>query len=332
MGKLAEDMQAVLAEAQLLLSSFGSATQGSRAPERQLDFYVACFFCAAILAVNWGVRLALVQPLARVLLGGAGSRSPSRAFRAKCVKFSQAMMEFWLYGSFTVIGLYVVPRQPWIWPSKHWWIGFSSGAHAAMRDDLRCYYLLYGARYVQSCVSVLLEPRRKDFLEMQLHHIVTVAVVCISYLYGWNRIGCVVMILLDPADVPLHLAKMCKYVADARAHKQKALAKTMTFCADRAFELFAVAFFVTRILMYPYVCWSAHVEATRYFPKGLPEWTCVALLWTLYVLQCYWFFLIIKVAIRMMMTGAAEDVRSDDEDDDDDDDDDDDGEPKSKDD
>ena len=82
-----------------------------------------------------------------------------------------------------------------------------------------------------------------------------------------------------------------------------------------------VAVFVTRILMYPYVCWSAHVEATRYFPKGLPEWTCVALLWTLYVLQCYWFFLIIKVAIRMMMTGAAEDVRSDDEDDDDDDDD-----------
>ena len=61
---------------------------------------------------------------------------------------------------------------------------------------------------------------------------------------------------------------------------------------------------------------SAHVEATRYFPKGLPEWTCVALLWTLYGLQCYWFYLIIKVAVRMMATGRAEDVRSDDEDDD----------------
>ena len=68
---------------------------------------------------------------------------------------------------------------------------------------------------------------------------------------------------------------------------------------------------------YPYVCWSAHVEATRYFPKGAPEWTCVGLLWTLYALQCYWFFLIINVAIRMAVHGKAEDVRSDSEGEDD---------------
>ena len=124
------------------------------------------------------------------------------------------------------------------------------------------------------------------------------------------------MLLLDPADVPLHLAKMFKYVSDARESRDKKLAQRCTFCADRVFELFALVFLVTRIAMYPYVCWSAHVEATRYFPKGLPEWTCVALLWTLYGLQCYWFYLIIKVAVRMMATGRAEDVRSDDEDDD----------------
>ena len=39
----------------------------------------------------------------------------------------------------------------------------------------------------------------------------------------------------------------------------------------------------------------------------------MGLLWTLYALNCYWFFLIIKVAVRMMVTGNAEDVRSDDE-------------------
>ena len=109
---------------------------------------------------------------------------------------------------------------------------------------------------------------------------------------------------------------MFKYVSDARESRDKKLAQRCTFCADRVFELFALVFLVTRIAMYPYVCWSAHVEATRYFPKGLPEWTCVALLWTLYGLQCYWFYLIIKVAVRMLATGRAEDVRSDDEDDD----------------
>ena len=302
----------IRAEVVLLLNSFRSTTLGSREPSGELDFYVCCVFTVLILSLNWGVRLLLVKPMATRLLGRP--KKQSRAFKAKVIKFSQAMMEFVIYGSFTVIGLWIVPRQPWIWPSKHWWIDFSSGSHAAMRDDLRCYYLLYGARYVQGAISVLLEPKRKDFLEMQLHHLVTVAVVWISYMHGWNRIGCVVMVLLDPADVPLHVAKMFKYVADAHAAHDKSLAKTCTFCADRIFELFAVAFLVTRICMYPYVCWSAHVEATLYFPKGVPEWTCVALLWTLCALQFYWFYLIIKVAIKMMMTGKAEDVRSDDED------------------
>ena len=311
------DWPAVRAEVELLVTSFvkDEASQGSKEPNLAVDLPVAFCFTVLIFCLNWGLRLFVVKPVATRVLGGGRSR----AFRAKVTKFSQAAMECLIYGSFTVIGVLIVPRQTWIWPSKHWWIGFSSGEHGAMRDDLRCYYLLYGARYVQGALSVMLEPKRKDFVEMQIHHAVTVAVIAISYLYGWNRIGCVVMILIDPADVPLHVAKMFKYVADARARRDEKLAAVCTFCADRIFELFAVFFLVTRVCMYPYVCWSAHVEATRYFPKGLPEWTCVALLWTLYALQCYWFFLIIKVAVRMMMTGKAEDVRSDDELDDDDD-------------
>ena len=38
-------------------------------------------------------------------------------------------------------------------------------------------------------MSFLIEPKRKDFLEMLIHHTVTVAVISVSYLYGWNRIG-----------------------------------------------------------------------------------------------------------------------------------------------
>jgi ceramide synthetase len=221
-------------------------------------------------------------------------------------------MEAWIYGAFSVIGLLIVPSQPWVWPSAQWWIGFADpGApHAVMRDDLRCYYLLYAARYFQGFVTTLLEPKRKDFVEMLIHHGVTVAVCAISYWYGWNRIGVVVMVILDPADVPLHLAKLCKYTAEARVGKA---AKRWTFAADRLFELFAVMFFAMRLVLYPYVCWSAHIEATAYFPKHAAEWSCVALLEILLALQVYWFGLILKVAIRMLATGSAEDVRSDSE-------------------
>ena len=301
---------AALDEAALLLKSFTreEAELGARAPLPRLDGFVFVLFIAAQLALNWALRLIIARPLANFLL--ATPDRPTRAFRRMVVKFSQACLELLVYGSFALIGLVIVPSQPWFWPSKHWWIGFADGGHEVMRDDLRCYYLLYGARYVAGFVNVLLEPKRKDFVEMLLasRRDGGRAWAFPTYMdgIGWG----VVMLLLDPADVPLHLAKMFKYVSDARESRDKKLAQRCTFCADRVFELFALVFLVTRIAMYPYVCWSAHVEATRYFPKGLPEWTCVALLWTLYGLQCYWFYLIIKVAVRMMATGRAEDVRS----------------------
>merc|ERR1712151_1338013 len=142
------------------------------------------------------------------------------------------------------------------------------------------------------------------------HHIVTVVVIFISYVYGWNRVGVVVMVLLDPADVPLHLAKLFKYTSEVTKRR------VLQVVADRLFEAFAVVFFVTRIVLFGYVCWSAHIEATRYFPKGLPEWTCIALLYMLLFLQIFWFSLIIRVALKLLRGDGAEDPRSDDEDED----------------
>ena len=68
--------------------------------------------------------------------------------------------------------------------------------------------------------------------------------------------------------------------------------------------------------MYPYVVWSAHVEARRYFEPTGGYWTCVALLYIILGLQAYWFKLILNVAHRAIVTGNAEDVRSDEEDED----------------
>jgi len=140
---------------------------------------------------------------------------------------------------------------------------------------VRCFYIMYMARYTEEIITVCLESKRKDFAQMLLHHCLTVVLTCISYLFGWNRVGVVVM--------------------DDEGNQWV----RWQFLADRLFEIFALVFFFTRLVMYGYVCWSAHIEATRYFPKGLPEWTCVVLLYSLYFLQVYWFHLILKVAMRL---------------------------------
>jgi ceramide synthetase len=261
---------------------------------------------AGVFFVNWGLRKAVVEPLAAKLLGAKSTKS-------KVQKFAQSCMEMVFYGAFTVFGALVVPGQTWFWPSKLWWSDYKSGKMLFVTDALKAYYLLYAARYAQGIVSCLIEHKRKDFWEMQMHHIVTVSLIGISYAFGWNRVGAVVMALLDPADVPLHVAKQFKYVGDARGGKTQ---KIMQTGADIFFVVFMLLFAVMRLGLYPYVVWSSTLEGPRHFAYGTGAYACVALLFVLLGLQVYWFALIVKVAIKVVTSGAAEDVRSDDEDED----------------
>lgn len=270
------------------------ATLPKASPNTARDWPVLLIFTLGFYTCNWGLRLMVVEPLARYLGIRQGRDS---------AKFALSYMEALTYGSFTVLGLVVVPSQDFVWPSSLWWEGFANGGHEIMRSDLQCYYIMYMARYCSVLVSVLIEPKMKDFLPMLIHHSVTIMVIYVSYFYGWNRVGVVVMALLDPGDVPLHLAKLCKYIAEAGGHK---MWQTM---GDRLFELFGLVFVLTRSFCYGYVCWSAHIEASRYFDKGLPEWTCVALLYVLFALQLYWCSIIIKVVVKMIGGSRPEDIR-----------------------
>ena len=257
------------------------------------DAIIAVMYAVLIFVVNWSLRLLVIKPLLSSYLSEKMSQ-----------KFGQSVIEALFYGASFWLGYVIVLRQPWIWPSSDWWDGMKQQdpPHRYFGDDLKCYILLYMGRYLQAVVSVLIEPKRKDFIEMQIHHITTICLIGLSYNHMYNRVGVVVMLLLDPADVPLHLAKMCKYFECATA-------------ADCLFAVFLVVFFVTRLVLYPYVVWSAHIEAGRYLEYEAAEWTCVGLLYVLLVLQCYWFGLILKVLWKMITSGVIEDVRSDDEDD-----------------
>ena len=87
--------------------------------------------------------------------------------------------------------------------------------------------------------------------------------------------------------------------------------------ADIFFVVFMLLFAVMRLGLYPYVVWSSTFEGPRHFEYGAGAYACVALLYVLLGLQVYWFALILKVAIKVITSGAAEDVRSDDEDEED---------------
>jgi len=208
------------------------------------DFLVLTFFTVALGAFNWGIRILLVKPIVRRLLRTKHNQfekkiSPCR--EQKVDKFSQTAMELLFYGLFSYMNCVVFFSQKWSWPSVHWWIDYEKvdtisqySIHSYMTDTVAAYFLLYGARYTQSVLSVFIEHRRKDFIEMQIHHFVVVSLVVLAYYFGWIRIGLAIMVVQDPADVPLHAAKMLKYLGDARCPENpKNFYQVYLFCYNR---------------------------------------------------------------------------------------------------
>ena len=149
-----------------------------------------------------------------------------------------------------------------------------------MRDDLRGLYLLDTSRYFACLFSIIfLEHKRKDFKEMTTHHVATLIVTIIAYMSDHSRIGSMVKLTMDPADVPLHLAKAFNYGGKERK------SKTLQFLADRSFELFAVMFFFTRLIMFGYIMLSSTFEGRIRCNFDLVKNIGLSMLYIIYALQ-----------------------------------------------
>jgi hypothetical protein len=234
-------------------------------------------------------------------------------------KFVGSSLELVIYTGFFLAGLRLLAKQTWIWPSKLWWDETPSNA---LSVDLAFFYLAYASRYMAQFVFVLFDPRKSDFLEMQTHHVVTVTLVCLSYAYGMVRIGLIIMVVFDCADIFLHSAKLCKYCEEACDESQARARTIFASLADVLFGLFALTFFLTRICVFSYLVYSVTVESFTFmsvekdFYKGLfsvskATHVCVVLVWALCVLQWFWFNLLVKLIIKTVQGDELKDNRSD---------------------
>lgn len=298
-------IESALKEASMLIGALveliiGTSTfAAGSVPNFSVDAVVFMMFSFAIFFVLWTMRLTLIEPLTAWSLG-LGDKKVNFSL----AKFSQVFTDVIVYGLSFAVGLRVVLSQSWVWPSANWWEGYSNGDHMLMRPDFRCYYLVYTARYFQDFWSLFLHKRRKDFWQMLSHHVLTVAVGAVSYAFSFNRIGAVVMVLHDPSDVLLNGGKCLIYINNV------AKRPLYQFLTNRIFEVFAVVFFTTKIILFSYVCWSAHIESLPFFPHGVVEWSCVAFLYGLLALQFWWFGMIVKLAMNMGKDTGATDTRS----------------------
>ena len=235
-------------------------------------------------------------------------------------------------------GMYILVNSPYFkslhalwhdWPTRE-----LSGLH-------KWYYLVQFAFWLQQIVVVNIEQRRKDHWQMFSHHVITCALIFLSYGYHQTRVGNLILCLMDVVDLFLPLAKIFKYL-------------NFGWQTDVTFGVFMVTWFIARHVIYLTVCYSIwkHIpEEISYgcykggmndlqgplpVPKGWDHltqpfrnpvglvcwndnirWVFLGLLLALQVILVIWFIMILRVAYKVLSGRGAEDSRSDDEDEED---------------
>jgi ceramide synthetase len=176
--------------------------------------------------------------------------------------------------------------------------GWPIEQHAS--SEVRWYYFLSMGHYMHLFVTQFFEPKRKDWWEMFIHHIVTMLLLFFSYLVNFVRIGTVVLLCHDGSDIFLELAKLFNYL------------RFGTLC-DVTFTVFAFAFFVGRLVLYPWrVVYVAMVLGSEQVGIWRGFYIFVVLLLVLQVLHLFWFYTIVCMVYSFAITGGVEkDVRED---------------------
>ncbi len=120
--------------------------------------------------------------------------------RAKQNRFMEQVYTAIYFAIFGPLGLYVMSRTPvWYFNTVGMFEGFPHRSHEGL---FKAYYLLQASYWAQQAIvlCLLLEKPRKDFKELVGHHIVTLALIGLSYRFHFTYMGLAVYITHDISD------------------------------------------------------------------------------------------------------------------------------------
>ncbi|KAF8231881.1 longevity assurance proteins LAG1/LAC1 [Tricholoma matsutake] len=227
-----------------------------------------------------------------------GNARELRQVHRSVLRFAEQGWSFVYYSLQSALGFYVHRNLPTrIWDPTDLWRDYP---HIPLPGPVKFYYLSQTAFYTHQILILNAEARRKDHFQMMAHHVITVILMTMSYFSNFTRVGCLIMVLMDWCDIFLPLAKMIRYIDISQ------------FACDVTFGFFLISWLITRHVLFVRVIISAIIEVASLVSVSAYIAFC-SMLVALQVIQIIWFWMICRIAWRVVMGGGASDDRSDDE-------------------
>lgn len=181
--------------------------------------------------------------------------------------------------------------------------------------EVKNYYLLTLGYHLTSMYKLFRsnsKARRSDFMEMFLHHLLTIALYMVSYLTNMIKIGSIIMFLHDWADVPTAFTKF-------GVELEGKFWSTFSWCM--AFPILPLWGY-SRLYVFPFIVYYQWIApftqiAPNYLLEGhldqdrahvFPMMRYMALFLSfLQILHVYWYLLFIRALYRSWTKGDVKD-------------------------
>ena len=288
------------------------------------DFAFVAFY---IIVLSF-TREFLMQRLIRPMALYCGIRS-----RAKQNRFMEQAYTAIYFGIFGPLGLFVMSRTPvWYFNTDAMFAGFPHRTHEGI---FKAYYLLQASYWAQQAIVLCLqlEKPRKDFKELVGHHIVTLALIWLSYRFHFTYMGLAVYITHDVSDfflaVSIFSLHLLHPISKLETNSQMLqTSKTLNYLSSPVvvpyFAFFILIWiylrhYINLMILYAVLTTFRTIGpfeldwAGQQYKCSLSQWITFSLLATLQGINLFWLYFIIKIALNVVFADIVQDMRSEDE-------------------
>jgi len=199
----------------------------------------------------------------------------------------------------TTWGYFLFRDEVWWYNARYFWDGYPY----AIDLDMKTFYCVNLAFWVQSLMCFAFEPPRKDAMTLLFHHVLTIYMIIAAHLTGFVRYGAAIMMLHNFGDILFYHSKVFNYTKLERL-------------ATIGWASFVVVWFYTRHVVFGYMIysmWRAHEYIDyawdyekdvyfSYFARNI----YLASVGSLQILNIIWFFQILKVLVKVIKGGKGE--------------------------